>query len=89
MKRVLLVSLLAGVVSSSAFASAQCTPHPKDKWIKEADFRKQLEAQGYKINKFKVSGECYEIYGKNKEGKKVEIYFDTVTGKPVKSEIED
>ena len=29
---------------------------------------------------FKVSkGECYEIYGFDKAGKKVEIYFDPVT----------
>ena len=30
----------------------------------------------------------YEIYGKNKEGKKVEIYYDAKTLEPVKSEIE-
>ena len=29
-----------------------------------------------------------EIYGKNKEGKKVEIYYDAKTLEPVKSEIE-
>ena len=33
------------------------------------------KAQGYKIKKFKVDGNCYEIYGHNKEGKKVEIYL--------------
>lgn len=28
-------------------------------------------------------GRCYEIYGTDKAGKKVEIYFDPVSGKPV------
>ncbi|HKU71482.1 MAG TPA: PepSY domain-containing protein, partial [Burkholderiales bacterium] len=35
----------------------------------------------------KVDGDCYEIYGTNKEGKKVEIYFDTKSLAVVKSEI--
>ena len=35
-----------------------------------------------------MDGNCYEIYGKNKEGKKVEIYYDAKTLEPVKSEIE-
>ncbi|MGL6047210.1 MAG: PepSY domain-containing protein, partial [Vogesella sp.] len=56
---------------------------------KEADFKKKLTAEGYQIKKFKVSGNCYEIYGKNKEGKKVEIYFDPVSGAAVKTDIED
>jgi hypothetical protein len=56
--------------------------------MKATDARAKLEADGYKIKVFKVSGNCYEIYGWNKEGKKVEIYFDTKTLAPVKSNIE-
>ncbi|SAL70991.1 hypothetical protein AWB67_04132 [Caballeronia terrestris] len=83
------VALLVAVgFSGAAFAKADCTAHPKSEWIKEADARAQLEAQGYKIKKFKVDGNCYEIYGHNKEGKKVEIYYDTKTLAVVKSEID-
>ena len=47
----------------------------------EADFKARVEKQGYQIKTFKVSkGQCYEIYGHDKDGKKVEIYFDPVTG---------
>jgi hypothetical protein len=53
---------------------------PKDKWMKESEFRAQLEQQGYRIKTFKVtSGQCYEIYGHDKDGKKIEIYFDPAT----------
>ena len=72
----------------SALASAKCPAYPKSEWMKEADAKAKIEAQGYTINKFKVDGNCYEIYGKNKEGKKVEIYYDAKTLEPVKSEIE-
>ncbi|MFC3624803.1 PepSY domain-containing protein [Vogesella amnigena] len=88
MKKLLAIALMASF-ASTAFAAAQCPAQPKDKWQKEADFKKQLQGQGYQIKKFKVSGNCYEIYGKNKDGKKVEIYFDPVSGKPVKSDIAD
>ncbi len=40
------------------------------------------------VKNFKVSGNCYELYGKSPKGKKVEMYFDMKTGKIVKSEIE-
>jgi hypothetical protein len=84
-----LVTLLAAIgVSGTAFAKADCTAHPKSEWIKESDARAQLEGQGYTIKKFKVDGNCYEIYGTNKEGKKVEIYYDTKTLDVVKSEID-
>jgi hypothetical protein len=84
-----ILALMAAVgFSGAAFAKADCTAHPKSEWMKESDARSQLEAQGYKIKKFKVDGNCYEIYGHNKDGKKVEIYYDTKTLAVVKSEVE-
>jgi len=55
--------------------------------MSEIDAKAKLVAQGYKIDKFKVDGTCYEIYGSNKDGKKVEIYFDTKTLEVVKAEV--
>lgn len=79
---------IIGTLPLSAFAKADCKAYPKAEWMKEADAKAKIEAQGYTISKFKVDGNCYEIYGKNKEGKKVEIYYDAKTLEPVKSEIE-
>ena len=54
--------------ASAAFAEPKCDV-PKEKWMKEADFKAKAEAEGYKIKKFKVnSGNCYEIYG-TKDGR--------------------
>ncbi|KLT73350.1 signal peptide protein [Neisseria arctica] len=83
-----LFGLIAVAASVSAFASAKCTAHPKSEQIPPAKFQQQLKDQGYTIKKFKTSDNCYELYGKNKQGQKVEIYFDTKTGKAVKSEID-
>ncbi len=80
MKSIAIASLLVAM-SSAALAGPTCTV-PQAKWMKEADFKKGLEAQGYQIKTFKVSkGQCYEIYGFDKTGKKVEIYFDPSNAK--------
>jgi len=78
MKSVVLSAVLLAV-SGVALAGPACNA-PKEKWMPEASFKKGLESQGYQIKTFKVSkGQCYEIYGFDKAGNKVEIYFDPVT----------
>ena len=73
---------------TSAFAGANCPKYPKSEWMPQDEAKSKIEAMGYQIRKFKVDGNCYEIYGRNKEGKKVEIYFDTKTLEVVKAEVE-
>lgn len=68
----------------SAFAAPNCTEAPKEQWMKEEAFQQKLKAEGYEIKKFKKPGNCYEIYGKDKSGKKVEIYFNPASGDIVK-----
>lgn len=81
----LFLSTLAVFATTSAFAGPTCNV-PKEKWMKEADFKAHVESQGYKIKTFKVSkGNCYEIYGFDKAGKKVEIYFDPATAAVLES----
>lgn len=66
--------------SASAFAKDSCTKEPKAKWMSEEAFKKKVTTEGYKIRKFKQPGSCYEIYGTDKDGKNVEIYFNPVDG---------
>ena len=81
----LIFSIMVIFFGASAFAKKHCTDEPKEKWMSEADFKKKVEAEGYTINKFKQPGTCYEIYGTDKNGKKVEIYFNPVDASIVKS----
>jgi hypothetical protein len=75
MKTIVLATTLAAA-ACSAFAGPTCTV-PKDKWMSEEAFKAKMAADGYTVKTFKVSkGQCYEIYGFDKAGKKVEIYFD-------------
>jgi hypothetical protein len=39
----------------------------------EADAKAKIQEQGYNIKKFKVDGNCYEIYGTTKDGRRRDL----------------
>ncbi|WP_246840542.1 PepSY domain-containing protein [Lacimicrobium sp. SS2-24] len=64
-----------------------CTTAPQSEWMDKEAFKENLLNSGYQINEFKVTeGSCYEIYGKDANDDKVEIYFNPVDGSIVKKE---
>lgn len=78
-----LLALLAvlSVASGPALASPNCTSEPKAKWLSESAIKEKIASLGYTYKVFKVTtGNCYEIYGQDKTGKRVEIYFHPMTG---------
>lgn len=82
--------LLIPLLSGAALADPQCTQADKSKWMSEADSQQKIKAMGYDIKKFKVTEtNCYEIYGWDKDKRKVEIYFDPTDLKKVKEEIDE
>lgn len=80
---IFVLTMTAGTVS----AAANCPKYEKNEWMSQTEARSKIEAQGYKVDKFKIDGNCYEIYGTNKEGKRAEVYFDAKTLDIVKAEI--
>jgi hypothetical protein len=75
-------------VSPAAMAGPSCTDAPKEQWIKADEMRATIVAGSYTIDVFKVTkGGCYEIYGRDKSGARVEVYFNPVTGEPVKTSV--
>lgn len=91
MKRIIaavIATTALAFTASAAFAEPKCDV-PKEKWMKEADFKAKAEAEGYKIKIFKVNkGKCYEIYGTDKDGKKTEAWFNPETGASLGSKSE-
>jgi len=90
MKKILLVSVMVAL-SAAAVAGPKCTSgDDRTKWIPEDQFKQKLMDEGYDLKKFKTtSGGCYEIYGHNAQGQKVEIYYNPETAAVVKEEIDD
>ena len=83
MRKIALSLVLASVIAApvAALAAPNCTAEPKEKWMSEDAMKAKVATLGYeRIKTFKVSGNCYEIYGYTKDGKKAEVYFNPVTG---------
>ena len=76
MKKLMMATAIGAATLLSACSAehgtTQCTTAPEAEWQNQDAFQAQLLAQGYKINEFKVTGgNCYEIYGFDKEENKV------------------
>ena len=80
--------VLLALFPLQVLASADCPVYPKVEWADIETLRQSLLDEGYTINKLHTNGNCYEIYGRNKAGKFVEIYFDTKTFAIIKAEVE-
>ncbi|MEW6764283.1 MAG: PepSY domain-containing protein [Pseudomonadota bacterium] len=71
--------------SGAAWAGPDCTEEPKSKWLPPAEVLSKAMKEVTEMKLFKVtSGNCYEIYGWNANGDKLEIYYHPVTGEAVK-----
>lgn len=82
-KFVLILTAMTGL-SAPALAKDICMEHPKSEWMSKAQFQEHVEGLGYKIKNIKEEDGCWEMYGYNKDGDRVEIYFDPKTGDIVK-----
>lgn len=73
------------VTASVANAGPICTTKPSGQWLPEAEMKAKIGASGYVIDVFKkTKGNCYEIYGRTEDGRRVEVYYHPITGAVVK-----
>ncbi len=79
--------LLAAVLASTALASPKCTMVAPEHWMPQTKFQEKLRQDGYQVRKFKTTSHCYAIYGHDKAGKKVKVYFNPVNGSVVKTKV--
>ena len=83
MKHVFSMAVLgAGLLASSgAFATglATCDSGPRETWQPQAKLEKMLTDKGWRINRVKEDGGCYEVYAINEAGQRVEAYFHPKT----------
>jgi len=76
-------ALALAASQAGATGRATCDAGPKKDWQSTETLTKQLEAKGWKVRRVKVDGGCYEVYGMNEKGQKVEEYFHPKTLEPV------
>ena len=79
------LALAASLAAANAGATglATCDSGPKEGWQPSAKLEQQLKDKGWTVRKIKVDGGCYEVYGLDEKGQRVEAYFHPVTFAPV------
>jgi hypothetical protein len=64
---------------SHATGLATCDSGPREGWQPAAKLEAQLKERGWNVRRIKEDGGCYEVYGFDETGKRVEAYFHPVT----------
>jgi hypothetical protein len=82
------LALAAVALPSAAFATS-CGNVPQDQWMSRAEIEIKATDLGYQVRQVKVEDGCYEIYGIDKTGQRVEAYLHPVTAEVVKVKVED
>jgi hypothetical protein len=74
--------LLATTAATPAAATGKMTcDAPKAQWKSMEKLQAELTKQGWQVRKAKVDGGCYEVYGTDPKGNRVEAYFHPVSFK--------
>jgi hypothetical protein len=88
----LAVAVLTVPLATAAIAGPKCTEEPQSKWLSEQQMTEKFTALGFRDNvkRLHVSGgKCWEIYGTDKSGRKVEVYFHPITGVIVEQNVKE
>jgi hypothetical protein len=82
---VLLAASSAALAAVSLATPAQatgkmtCNSGPQSGWKSMDALKAQLTKDGWQVRHAKVDGGCYEVYGTDPDGNRVEAYFDPLT----------
>ena len=79
---VLLAAAYAG--PASAHGDVECPNVPKEEWKPQMDLQRKLTNEGWRVRQVKVWNTCYEVYGFDEKGERVEVFFNPKTFERVK-----
>jgi len=77
------VGVLLALSAAQATGLATCDSGAKESWQPEEKLAAALKDKGWQVRRIKVDGGCYEVYGLNEKGERVESYFHPRTLAPV------
>jgi hypothetical protein len=73
-------ALAVPATSVSATGKMTCSA-PQKQWKSLPSLEAKLKKEGWQVRKSKVDGGCYEVYGTDPMGNRVEAYFHPVSFK--------
>ncbi len=72
-------SALAFTATPASATGKMTCDAPQNQWKSLPSLETKLKKEGWEIRKSKVDGGCYEVYGTDPQGNRVEAYFHPVT----------
>ena len=80
-------AVIAGAFSAQASSLGRpCTAAPQSQWLSVEALKAKAEAQGYKVQKAKISKACGEIYALDQNNARTELFVDPTSGEIVAKE---
>lgn len=73
------VAFVASAGSAFAHGNVQCKEYPKSEWRPHTELQEKLVKEGWTVRRMEKTDTCYEVYGKDPKGKRVEAFFDPKT----------
>lgn len=78
-----LLSLGTASVARAESLERPCTTAPEAQWLSLDALKAKVEAQGYTVQKAKFKRACGEIYARDKDGARTELFVDPTSGEIV------
>ncbi|WP_414470967.1 PepSY domain-containing protein [Microvirga sp. M2] len=78
---------IAGAVTAQASSLGRpCTTAPESQWLSLDALKAKVEGQGYRVQKAKIAKACGEIYARDPNGARAELFVDPASGEIVAKE---
>lgn len=81
MSKLLLSTAAVLMLAAPAIAEElKCNVPDQTTWMSQEDLTAMYVERGYEVKNIKIDKGCYEIYGLDSNGGRIEIYVNPVTG---------
>ena len=70
------VSTAALASAAQAHGDVKCKDSPQSEWKPQTELQKKLVSEGWKVRQVKTWNNCYEVYGFDAAGERVEAFYD-------------
>jgi hypothetical protein len=77
--RIAATALALAASGAWAHGNVVCPTYPKAEWRPHTELQEKLVKDGWTVRRMELTPTCYEVYGKDPQGKRVEAFFDPKT----------
>lgn len=90
-RKIILAAALLSTATLPALADNdnRCGTIPRTEWIGVEDIARKATELGYQVSGVDEEDGCWEVEGRDRDGRRVDVYFQPVTGEVVHFDYDD